>query len=174
MASLMENLLDVLEKEDDLYQKLLQLSMKKPPVIIKSDITSLQAITDEEQDVVSQINNLDRKREEVMKDIANVLNKDVNTLKLGHLVEMLAGQPKEQAKLSELNERLKETTRRMKSVNEQNKELLATALEMVEFDMNILKGLKTAPETANYNHAAINTGDYYSGSSFSGGFDAKQ
>ena len=142
MASLMENLLDVLEQEDNLYQKLLGLSMKKSPIIIKGEIASLQAITDEEQDVVSQINNLDRKREEVMKDIANVLNKDVNTLKLGHLVEMLAGQPKEQAKLSELNERLKETTRRMKSVNEQNKELLATALEMVEFDLNILKGLK--------------------------------
>ena len=170
----MENLLEILEKEEVLYQELLGLSMKKPPVIIKNDITSLQAITDEEQDVVSQINNLDHKREEVMKDIANVLNKDVNTLKLGNLVEMLAGQPKEQAKLSELNERLKETTKRMKRVNEQNKELLSTALEMVEFDLNILKGLKTAPETANYNQAATNTGDYYSGGSFSGGFDAKQ
>ena len=73
----MENLLDVLEKEDDLYQELLQLSMKKSPIIIKGEIASLQAITDEEQDVVSQINNLDRKREEVMNDIANVLNKDV-------------------------------------------------------------------------------------------------
>lgn len=174
MASLMENLLDVLEQEDVLYQQLLGLSMKKPPVIIKGDITSLQAITDEEQDVVSKINNLDRNREEVMKDIANVLNKDVNTLKLGNLVQMLAGQPKEQERLSELNERLKVTTKQMKRVNEQNKELLSTALEMVEFDLNILKGLKTAPETANYNQAATNTGDYYAGGSFSGSFDAKQ
>lgn len=174
MASLMENLLDVLEQEDVAYKELLGLSMKKTPVIVKGDVTSLQAITDEEQNVVSRINHLDQKREEVMQDIANVLNKDVNTLKLGKLVEMLGSQPDEQVKLSSLNERLKETTKQMKRVNEQNRELLSTALEMVEFDLNILKGLKMAPETANYNQAAANTGDYYSGSSVSGSFDAKQ
>lgn len=173
MASLMENLLDVLEQEDCVCKELLGLSMKKPPVIIKGDITSLQAITEEEQRVVSRMNHLEQKREEVMKDIANVLNKDVNTLKLVHLVEMLGSQPKEQAKLSQLNERLKETTAQMKRVNEQNRELLTTALEMVEFDLNLLKGLRTAPETANYNQAAANTGDYYAGG-ISGSFDAKQ
>ncbi len=174
MASLMENLLDVLEQEEVLYEELLGLSMKKPPVIIQGDITSLQTITDEEQGVVSKINNLDQKREEVMKDIANVLNKDVNTLKLTDLVKMLESQPKEQGKLSELSLRLKETTKQMKRVNEQNKELLATALEMVNFDLNLLKGLRTAPETANYNQLATNTGDYYTGGMVSGSFDAKQ
>ena len=80
MASLMENLLDVLEQEDVAYKELLGLSMKKTPVIVKGDVTSLQAITDEEQNVVSRINHLDQKREEVMQDIANVLNKDAKEM----------------------------------------------------------------------------------------------
>jgi len=169
----MENLLDVLEEEDTVYSQLLELSMKKTPIIIKGDITSLEAITDEEQNVVSKIGNLEKKREEVMKDIANVLNKDVNTLKLVNLIDMLKTQPQEQARLSAINDRLGETTNQMRRVNEQNKELLENALEMVEFDLNILKGMKTAPETANYNQAATNTGEFYNGR-ISGGFDAIQ
>lgn len=173
MASLMENLLDVLEQEDAAYQELLQLSMKKTPIIVKGDVASLESITDEEQSVVSRINLLDKQREEVMKDIANVLNKDVNTLKLSNLVQLLKSQPKEQGRLSELTDRLRSTTGHMQRVNEQNKELLESSLEMVEFDLNLLKGMRTAPETANYNQAAANTGDYYNGQ-ISSGFDAKQ
>ena len=147
--------------------------MKKTPVIIKGDITSLETITEEEQLVVSKIGNLEKKREEVMADIANVLNKDVTTLKLVHLIDMLKTQPQEQARLAAVNDKLKDTTSQMRRVNEQNKELLENALEMVEFDLNILKGLKTAPETANYNQSAANTGDFYNGR-ISGGFDAIQ
>lgn len=169
----MENLLDVLEKEEQVYQELLKLSMKKTPVIVKGDTTALQAITDEEQIVVGKINQLDKTREEVMKDIANVINKDVNTLKLVHLIEMLGTQPREQSRLAAVNDKLKDTIKQMKRVNDQNGELLASALEMVEFDLNLLKGLKAAPETANYDNTAGNTGDYYGGN-ISGGFDAKQ
>lgn len=169
----MENLLDTLEKQEQLYTKLLELSTRKTPIIIKGDITALQAITDEEQLVVDDINQLEKTREEVMKDIANVINKDVNTLKLIHLIEMLKNQPSEQKRLAQVNDKLKETTKQMKRVNEQNRELIANALEMVSFDLNLLKGLKTAPETANYNQQATNTGDYYGGN-ITGSFDAKQ
>lgn len=169
----MENLLDVLEKQEQSYTKLLELSTRKTPIIIKGDITALQAITDEEQIVVDAINHLEKTREEVMKDIANVINKDVNTLKLFHLIEMLKNQPSEQKRLAQINDKLKETTQQMKRVNEQNRELIQNALEMVSFDLNFLKGLKTAPETANYNQQATNTGDYYGGN-IAGSFDAKQ
>lgn len=169
----MENLLDVLEQEEQVYKKLLELSTRKTPIIIKGDITALQAITDEEQMAVDDINRFEKKREEVMKDIANVINKDVNTLKLTHLIEMLKTQPREQKRLAEINDKLKETTKQMKRINEQNRELIENALEMVSFDLNLLKGLKTAPETANYNQMATNTGDYYGGS-ITGSFDAKQ
>ena len=57
-------------------------------------------------------------------------------------------------------------------VNEQNRILIENALEMVEFDMNMLQAMKNAPETANYNKGAYNTGTHMGvdGS----GFDARQ
>ena len=90
MASLMENLISLLEQENDEYEKLLELSMQKTPVIIEGDISKLEKITDEEQIIVGKVNRLDKEREQVMQDIATVLNKDVQTLKLGKLTALLS------------------------------------------------------------------------------------
>ena len=55
MASLMENLIDVLDKESMEYENLLNLSMQKTPVIVSEDLEQLAKITDEEQLIVSMI-----------------------------------------------------------------------------------------------------------------------
>ena len=148
MASLMENLIDVLNKESSEYEHLLELSMRKTPVIVSGDLDALQQITDEEQIVVSRINNLEKLRSENINDIANVLNKDVNTLKLTNLIAMLEARPMERQKLAEVHDRLQSVVRRMQMINNQNRELINNALEMVEFDMNLIQSMKTAPNTA--------------------------
>ena len=172
MASLMENLIQVLEQESEEYEGLLSLSQKKTPIIVSSDLEKLQKITDDEQVIVSRINQLEKKRTEVVADIANVLNRDVDTLKLANLIEMLAARPVEQAKLEEAHDRLQKSVYGLKRVNEQNRELLTNALEMIEFEMNLLQASKAAPETANYNKGAYNAGDTMG--VYNGGFDAKQ
>ena len=63
-----------------------------------------------------------------------------------------------------------QTGKEMAAINEQNEILLNQALEMVEFDLTLLKSMRQAPETANYNKNACNTGDLLGSS----GFDAKQ
>ena len=52
MASLMENLIDVLGRESTEYEALLQLSQRKTPIIAGGDLAELQKITDEEQELV--------------------------------------------------------------------------------------------------------------------------
>lgn len=168
----MENLMDILEKENSEYEKLLGLSLKKTPVIISGNLEELQKITDEEQNVISKIAHCEQLRLENVKDIANVINRDVNTLKLMDLIQMLESRPAERNQLAAIYDRLSDTMKKMVRVNEQNRELIQNALEMVEFDMNLLQGLHQAPETANYNKGA-----YSAGSSIGGGagrFDARQ
>ena len=62
MASLMENLIDVLDRESTEYEALLQLSQRKTSIIAGGDLAELQKITDEEQELVSRIHNLDKQR----------------------------------------------------------------------------------------------------------------
>lgn len=172
MASLMENLIDVLNKEGSEYEGLLSLSGRKTSIIVSGNLENLKKITDEEQELVSRINHLEKLRTEITADIANVLNKDVTTLKLPALIAMLSAQPAEQKALAGAHDKLREAVRGLKRVNEQNKELLDNALEMIAFEMNMLQAIKAAPETANYNRGAYTSGDTMGVSS--GGFDAKQ
>ena len=172
MASLMEDLISILEQEDSLYEDLLKLSMSKTPVLISGDLEALSRITEDEQEIVNKVNALDKKREEGMKDIANVLGKDVKTLKLTDLIEILRSRPAEQNRLAAIYDKLSDTIGQMKRTNEQNKELIESSLEMVQFDMNVLQAYKAAPETANYSKNALNSGAYMG--NMKGGFDAKQ
>ena len=172
MASLMEVLIDVLEKENQEYEQLLALSLKKTPVIVSEDLDELSKITDEEQIIVSRINHLDAQRNEAVNDIANVLNKDVNQLKIVDLIKMLAARPEEQEKLAAVFDKLQENVRNVKRSNEQNRELIEQALELVQFNMNVLQSVNKAPETANYNKGAYSTGDTIGMSNKA--FDAKQ
>ena len=172
MASLMEVLIDVLEKESQEYEKLLALSMRKTPVIVSEDLDELTKITDDEQIIVSRINNLDSQRTEAIDDIANVLNKDVSELKIVDLIKMLAARPEEQEKLAAVYDKLQENVRNVKRINEQNRELIEQALELVQFNMNVLQSMNKAPETANYNKGAYSTGDIIGMNNKA--FDAKQ
>ena len=172
MASLMEVLIDVLEKESQEYENLLTLSMKKTPVIVSEDLTELAKITDEEQIIVSRINHLDHQRNEAVNDIANVLNKDVDNLKIVDLIRMLAARPDEQEKLAAVFDKLQDNVRGVKRINEQNRELIQDALELVQFNMNVLQAMNKAPETANYNKGAYKTGDMIGANHKA--FDAKQ
>lgn len=172
MASLMETLIEVLEKENLEYKNLLELSMRKTPAIVSDDVKALAQITDEEQIIVSRINHLDNQRNEAVNDIANVLNKDVTKLKIADLIKMLAARPQEQAELASVFDELRRNVHAVKRVNEQNKELIESALEMVQFNMQVLQSMNKAPETANYNRGACNTGDVIG--TVSKAFDAKQ
>lgn len=168
----METLIGVLEKENLEYKNLLELSVKKTPAIVSDDVKALAQITDEEQIIVSRINHLDNQRNEAVNDIANVLNKDVTKLKIADLIKMLAARPQEQAELASVFDELRRNVHAVKRVNEQNRELIESALEMVQFNMQVIQSMNKAPETANYNRGACNTGDMIG--TVNKAFDAKQ
>ena len=172
MASLMENLIVTLGDLCEEYENLLGLSTQKKPVIIAGNLEELSKITDEEQIVVSRINHIDRKRQEVVHDIANVVNRDVEDLKLENIIQMLEPRPAEQQKLARVYDRLKDLVHRVRQVNEQNRELITNALEMIEFDINMFQAMRAAPQTANYNKGAYNTGSVIGVGKSE--FDAKQ
>ena len=171
MASLIEELIETLNKENDEYVKLLDLTRRKSAAIVGRDIPAIEKITDDEQIVMSAIGNLDAKRAQVTRDIANVINKDVETLKLSVLIDLLSKQPEEQRALSEVHDKLKVTVGSVRQVNESNRQLIEQSLEMVEFDLNMIRSMRQAPETNNYGPGAVSVGETLGSVR---GFDAKQ
>lgn len=170
MASLMEELLGVLRQEKQGYINLTELSEEKRVCIIKGDVDTLDAISEKEQKETSDLKNLENKRVNILKDMAVVLGKDGEDITISAMIEMLERQPSEQAKLIQAKDELVAQASQMQIANQQNEILLRHAMEMVEFDLTLLKSLKQAPETANYDKNAYNTGEILGGS----GFDTKQ
>lgn len=170
MASLMDELLEVLESEKNEYEGLVSLSKSKKQVIIDAKIQELQKITAQEEEIAGRIVNLENKREQVISDMAIVLNRRPEDLTVDNMVQILNKQPVEQKKLNDIRVQLKSTLQEMNEINEQNKSLINQALEMVEFDLTLFKSMRQAPETANYDRSAYNTGTLLPNS----GFDTRQ
>lgn len=170
MASLMEELLDVLGEEEQQYQVLIALSDIKRQAVIKADIARLGEVTVQEQDAASALLNLSNKRTRVLGDMATVLGRDPEEMTINKMIGYLENQPEEQKRLIARRDSLLEAGTQMRILNRQNEELLQQALEMVEFDLTLLRSMRQAPETANYDKNAYNTGELLGGSAF----DAKQ
>ncbi len=170
MASLVEELLGVMDEETSKYDELYSLATDKREGIIHRDLEKLEKTAGLENSISGDLQNLEKKRVRVLKDMSVVLGKDDETLTVTQVIMMLDKQPKEQEALTEARDRLIKAATKMQFMNEQNAVLLSQAIEMVEFDITLFKSMRQAPETANYGRDAYNTGDILP----SGGFDAKQ
>lgn len=171
MASLIEELIDILEQEYEVYKQLLPIALEKTQVIVKNDLTSLQLITEKEQLSVDQINYLERRRETVMLNIRTVLNRKTKDFNLKALIELLDKQTKEQKALSILHDNLKSTIQRLVEVNNHNKSLIKQSLEMIEFNMNFIQSTRMSPGNNTYTKSASRYDAQLRGT---GMFDAKQ
>ena len=171
MASLTEELIGVLRKEQEIYQQLIPITEKKTKVIIQNDLKSLQEITESEQKAVERLNALERRREEVIVNMGTVLNRDPRTLKLKNMVKLLEKRPEEQKQLAELYDSLTASIRRLSEINERNKTLINQSLEMIQFEMNLIQSARMAPGSSNYNKQASS---FDMPAASSGMFDAKQ
>ncbi len=183
MASLIDELIGVLEEECGVYQRLIPIAEEKTRVIVRNDLSSLQAITAQEQEAVTSVANLERKREQIMVNIRTVINRKAEELTLRNLIALLGKQPKEQKALSVLHDNLKATIQRLVEINNQNTSLIKQSLEMIEFNMNFIQSTRMSPgnntytkgacyDIASYNIAMVN--QYDAPSSGTGMFDAKQ
>lgn len=151
MASLIDELISVMGEENKIYADLIPIENEKTRVIIKNDLTALQDITGKEQAVIETIGVLERKREEVIVNIGTVLSKDPKTLDMKTLIRLMSKQPEIKDKLTRIHDELSSTVHRLVRINEKNNQLIEQSLEMIEFDMNLLKSMKSAPGTNNYN-----------------------
>ena len=171
MASLIEELVDVLEKEADFYQQLIPMSREKTRIVVQNDVTALQEITEKEQLIIEQVNALERKRAEIMDNIKIVINRKSDSLNLKTLIGLLDNQPKEQHKLSVLHDKLNILIKQLIEFNNRNKDLIQESLDMIEFNMNVMQGSKMILADNSYTR---NAGQYKGKAPGSGMFDAKQ
>lgn len=168
MASLVEELVNVLEAEKQIYTTLVGYEERKKDVLIAADVAALEEITTKEQLAGDDLIAYSNKQIQILKDIATVLGRTDGKMTVTRLISLLDTQPKVQEQLTEARDSLLTAANQMKTLSNQNAILIRQAIELNEFDMTLFKSLRQAPETANYDKSAYNTGSLLGG----GGFDA--
>ena len=171
MAGLIDELVNTMSQENDIYRELIPIAEEKTRVIIKNDLDALQKITEQEQLTIEKINALEKKREEVVVNIGTVLSRDPKELNMKALIKIMDKQPKEQKELSRIHDELDGNLRRLVTINDRNKELINQSLEMIEFNMNLIQSTRMAPGVNNYTRSAGESSIRQAGT---GMFDAKQ
>ncbi len=170
MASLVDELVNVLREETKLYYALEECADAKSDILVRADIPALEQLTTIEQARSDELLALSNKQVQILNDIKTVLGRGEEKLTVTTLIGYLASQPMVQEKLTTARDNLIDAAKRVQNKNQQNIFLLNHAIEMTEFDITLFKSMRQAPETANYDKNAYNTGTLLGSS----GFDAKQ
>lgn len=170
MASLVEELVSVLEEEERIYRQVIEYANQKRQILIDADVPALEKLTGLEQAASDELLACSNKQTQALKDIANVLGKSGEQMTVTKLIDCLNNQPDMQAKLTKARDGVLAAAGELQVLNAQNNALLQQAMELAEFDLTLFRSLRQAPETANYDRRAYNTGTLLGSS----GFDAKQ
>ena len=97
MASLVEELINVLTEEEKVYRTLAANGEKKRQIIIDADIPALEALTDLDQQAGDELLIMSNKQVSLLTDIANVLGKSDEKMTVTRLIDELAGYAKIEA-----------------------------------------------------------------------------
>lgn len=170
MASLIDLLIDDLNNEDTGYNKLLDLSNDKTSAIVKGDVDELQKIFLQEQKLIEELETVEQKRQEDVKEICSILRLPYEQIRVEHIVQILEKKPKEHDALEEVYLRLKRTLNQLTTVNDNNKLLLKESMDMIQFELDLAKNSVMDPQTFNYGRTAYEE----QGITGATGFDAKQ
>jgi tryptophan 2,3-dioxygenase len=170
LASLVEELISILEEEEQIYRKVLECGKQKRQILIDADVPALEKLTNVEQLASDELLSCSNRQAQSLRDIATVLGKTDEKMTVTRLIDSLEGQPDIQRRLREAKDHLIATANEMQEINKQNEALLKQAMELTEFDLTLFRSMRQAPETANYDKNAYNTRSLLGSS----GFDAKQ
>lgn len=170
MASIMDEFISILEQENTIYQELVELSTEKTQTIIYARVDELNRITEAEQVVMEKLMKLEKKRVAVREEMSKILKVPAESLTLLSMANMFEKRPEDKQKLLDLRERLRLTLIDVARINQENEALLKQSMEMLEYDMNLIRSTRVAPTTANYNKNAYSTDTILPG----GGFNVRQ
>lgn len=138
MASLIDELIITLKDQVRNYEELLILSEEKKSIIMKNDIETLQKVTAAESTIIGRNQRLENKREECVKNISIVLNQDFKELTITKISELIKNQ-KEYDELVKTRNNLKEVLESLKVRNDQNKTLIESSLDYIDFSVNLIR-----------------------------------
>lgn len=139
MIKLIDELVEALDKECDIYNELSEIADNKKQIIIDGKIKELDKITIKEQGLAMTLVRLENIREKIVDNIMLELNL-TNIETISHLITKLDLESK--VKLNKSKDKLISVISDIKNKNDLNGELIQQSLKYIDFNIEILAGLE--------------------------------
>ncbi len=141
------SLIAVLEKEYKYHQKLCESAREKKEAIIENKVEDLTGVIEKEEDLINDLNTLENKRTNILKEIAEDFDLNDDTPNYKMLKSELGS--KQKVELKNIRKKLLNTIENLQKVNEENKVLLEEAVNLNKFSFELIAN-SLAPENATY------------------------
>lgn len=130
--------IDILKKEHSYYKDMLELSKSKKRLIIEGKVGELDKIVKLEQNMIFNVGQLEKKREEAVVKLCSALGVNNDQTMISELARLL--KPELKNELEKIQRELQGTLSELKSVNDLNGQLLEQSLEYIDYSINIIAG----------------------------------
>ncbi|MCL2171348.1 MAG: flagellar protein FlgN [Defluviitaleaceae bacterium] len=144
MAGLIHELMENLTGVMQIYGELTALAQEKRGSIVANDIANIKRITQLETTAVARGAKADKERAIIIKDVCQVLGRKEESLTLTQLADIIKNQPEYEA-YAALVESLKAALADLSAANEDNRILVANALDYIEFNINAVRSAMESP-----------------------------
>ncbi|MDI6707247.1 MAG: flagellar protein FlgN [Bacillota bacterium] len=136
MEGLLITLVEILEQENRIYKDLLEISKHKTDIIVEGKVSELDRMTGVEQKMVVNVGQLEKQREELIKDMARHLEMDAQEINMELIIDGVDGQLKE--RFLNIKGEVTATLNELKQVNDLNSELIEKSLEYINFSIGLI------------------------------------
>lgn len=136
-------LIDILEKQRELYKKLLEIAKAKQPVLVKGNLAKLEEFIKQEEQIVVQVGKLEEQRSRVHQALANHFHFPEPEITLSEIAAKVSAELSN--KLSQVGDGLKDILNELKDVNNLNSVLIKQSLDYIEFTVNLITSMGETP-----------------------------
>ena len=148
---LINDLIDILEKELKIYEDILEISKNKTDIIVKGKVKELENITELEQSFIAQIGKLEAAREDLVDKICSDIGKDSSkNITVTELMGYIEASQAE--RLNSYKENMVSLLKEIKDKNDLNAKLIKSSMDYIDFSINIMSNVSV--EGNNYSGKA--------------------
>lgn len=136
MMQIAQEIVTLLDSEIRIYEDLLELSKKKKDIIIKNEVAELDKIVRLEQNMIFDIGQLEKKREETVDRLCleiDIKREDATISNISKKIGNDCGK-----RLLEQQKKTQEVLGELKSINDTNGMLIRQSLEYIDFSINTI------------------------------------
>ena len=138
VSEFVNQLVMALEKEEEIYQDIFDLSLKKKQAVIDGDVKNLEKIVNKEKALAMSLIKLDNIRVRIVNEIlkANGVDSVENITELSEYID-----PKAKEKILRLKSKLNHVIKKVRNENELNKDLVAQQLDYIQFNIDLMTNI---------------------------------